>query len=61
MRYRNIKTGQIIDVPSSVSGKNWERVNDKAPEKEPVVSAPIAEEEEVKPAKKTTRTKKTKK
>lgn len=54
MKYRNIKTGQIIDVPSEVSGKNWEKVGGKAPAKEPVVDAP-AVEEEIKPAKKTTR------
>lgn len=54
MKYRNIKTGQIIDVPSEISGKNWEKIGGKAPAKEPVVDAP-AVEEEIKPAKKTTR------
>ncbi len=54
MKYRNIKTGQIIDVPSEIGGKNWEKVGGKAPAKEPVVDAP-AVEEEIKPAKKTTR------
>lgn len=29
MRYRNIKTGQIIDVPSEVRGANWELVGGK--------------------------------
>lgn len=33
MKYRNIKTGQIIDVPSEVGGANWELVGGK-PEKE---------------------------
>ena len=60
MRYRNIKTGQIIDVPSSINGKNWEAINGKAPAKEPVVLSPVADEAEVKPAKRT-RTRKTKK
>lgn len=55
MKYRNIKTGQIIDVPSSISGKNWEKVSGKAPAKEPVVDAP-AVEEEIKPAKKSRKT-----
>lgn len=54
MKFRNIKTGQIIDVPSEIRGNNWEKISDKAPAKEPVVDAP-AVEEEIKPAKKTTR------
>ena len=29
MKYRNIKTGQIIDVPSEISGSNWELVGGK--------------------------------
>ena len=33
MRYRNIKTGQVIDVPSEVRGSNWELIGGK-PEKE---------------------------
>ena len=33
MKYRNIKTGQIIDVPSEVGGSNWELIGGK-PEKE---------------------------
>ena len=46
MRYRNTKTGQIIDVPSKLRG-NWERIdNVKVPEKEPsVVSVPESEPE----------------
>ena len=48
MRYRNTKTGQIIDVPSKLRG-NWERIdNVKVPEKEPsVVSIPEPDESEV--------------
>lgn len=54
MKYRNIKTGQIIDVPSEISGKNWEKIGGKAPVVEPAVDSP-AVEEEIKPAKKTSR------
>ena len=57
MKYRNIKTGQIIDVPSAISGKNWEKIGGKAPVKEPAVDTP-AVEEEIKPAKKSKRAKK---
>lgn len=57
MKYRNIKTGQIIDVPSEVGGKNWEKIGGKAPVKEPAVDTP-AVEEEIKPAKKSKRVKK---
>lgn len=57
MKYRNIKTGQIIDVPSEISGKNWEKIGGKAPAKEPVVDAP-AVEEKIKPAKTTRKSKK---
>lgn len=57
MKYRNIKTGQIIDVPSEISGKNWEKIGGKAPVKAPAVDTP-AVEEEIKPAKKTKRAKK---
>lgn len=35
MKYRNIKTGHIIDVPSEVGGSNWELVDGKASVKEP--------------------------
>lgn len=37
MKYRNIKTGQIIDVPSEISGSNWELVDGKASAKEPAI------------------------
>lgn len=54
MKYRNVKTGVVIEAPSVLGGP-WERIDsDKAPAKEPVVDAP-AVEEEIKPAKKTTR------
>jgi len=54
MRFRNVKTGAVIDAPSMLGG-NWERIDGKAPVVEPVVSAPVAEVEEVKPVKKTTK------
>lgn len=57
MKYRNKKTGVVIDVPSALSGSNWEKIDGKAPAKEPSVSIPAVEEEE-KPAKKTTTRKK---
>ena len=65
MRYRNTKTGQIVDVPSVLRG-NWERIdNVKVPEKEPsFVSVPEIDEAietEVKSAKKTRTTRKSKK
>jgi hypothetical protein len=42
MRYRNVKTGAVIDVKSEISGGNWERIDGKAPAKEPSVSSPIS-------------------
>lgn len=33
MRYRNIKTGQIIDVPSEVGGSNWELIGGESNKK----------------------------
>ena len=54
MIYRNVKTGAVIDVPSMLGG-NWERIDGKAPAKEPSVSS-VPEAEEVKPVKKTRKT-----
>lgn len=63
MKFRNVKTGAVIDAPSMLCGP-WERIDgDKAPAKEPVADVPVAKVEAVKPVKKTTRkttTKKTK-
>ena len=63
MRFRNIKTGAVIDAPSMLGG-NWKLVGgDKSPKKETVsVDIPTPVAEEVKPVKKTrkTATKKTK-
>lgn len=63
MRYRNTKTGLIIDVPSVLRG-NWERIdNVKIPEKESsVAEVPVLDaEEEVKSTAKPKRTRKSKK
>ena len=54
MKFRNVKTGAVIDVPSMLGG-NWELVSGKAPAKEPSAS-PAPEAEEVKPVKKTRKT-----
>ena len=48
MKYRNTKTGAVIDVPSELGG-NWVKI-DAEPKKAPVV-APTIDEEEVKPKK----------
>lgn len=48
MKYRNTKTGAIIDVPSELGG-NWVKI-DAEPKKAPVV-VPTIDEEEVKPKK----------
>lgn len=55
MKYRNVKTGAVIDVPSKISGKNWELLDGGKVEKPaPVVlDEPV---EEVKPVKKTRKT-----
>lgn len=59
MKYKNIKTGVVIDVPSELHG-NWKKVEaDKSPKKETVsLDLPIPEEkEEVKPVSKRKATK----
>ena len=53
MKYRNIKTGQIIDVPSEVGGSNWELIGGK-PEKE---TATVSTQDD-QPVKKTRKSKK---
>ena len=55
MRYRNRKTGEIIDVPSKLGG-NWERIGGE-PVKAPAV-VPDAVIEEEKPKKTRRKTKK---
>lgn len=57
MRYRNVKTGAIIEVSSKLGGNNWELISGGAP-KEPAVIVPlpyVEDKEEVKPVKKATR------
>ncbi len=55
MKYRNIKTGQIIDVPSKISGANWELVGGKPVMETATVS--ISDDED-KPVKRQRKTKK---
>lgn len=31
MKYRNIRTGAVIEINSVLSGKNWEAVKDRPP------------------------------
>lgn len=44
MKYRNIITGNIIEVPTEVKGKNWEKVTAKA-EAKPAKAVPEAQNE----------------
>lgn len=53
MKYRNTKTGQIIDVPSEISGANWELVGGK-----PVTETATVSAQDDQPVKKTRRSKK---
>lgn len=41
MKYKNIVTGNIIDVPTEIKGKNWEKVTAKAGDK-PAKAEPVA-------------------
>lgn len=63
MRYRNTKTGQIIDVPSKLRGGNWEEIGgDKSPKKETVtVDVPVLNAEEEVSSAKPKRTRRTSK
>lgn len=49
MRYKNIKTGAIIDSPSKIIGKAWKLVNDEEKLQEPATEKPTEEyiEEEI--------------
>ena len=62
MKFRNVKTGAVIEAPSMLGG-NWERIDGgKAPAKEPVAVPEPVEEKAVKSVvKKTRKTTKTKK
>lgn len=53
MKYRNIKTGQIIDVPSEISGASWELIGGKPAKETATVST-----QDDQPVKKTRRSKK---
>lgn len=53
MKYRNIKTGQVINVPSEIGGASWEIIGGK-PEKE---TATVSTQDD-QPVKKTRRSKK---
>ena len=50
MKYRNIKTGQVINVPSEISGANWELISGK-----PVKETATVSTQEDQPVKKTRR------
>lgn len=56
MKYRNVKTGTVIDVPSKISGKNWELLDGGKAEKPAPVVLDAPATEEVKPVKKTRKT-----
>ena len=52
MRYRNRKTGEVIDVPSKLGG-NWELIGGE-PSKAPAVVPEVIEEEKPKKTRKRT-------
>ena len=52
MKYRNIKTGQVIDVPSEISGASWEVISGK-PAKETATAS--TQDEPVKKTRKSTK------
>lgn len=54
MKFRNVKTGAVIEVPSMLGGY-WERI-DGGKAEEPAAVIPDVEPEEVKPVKKTKKT-----
>ena len=56
MRFRNKKTGVIIDVPSELTGKNWEKIDGGA--KPAVISQAEPETNDTEPVKKPARRKK---
>ncbi len=61
MRFRNTKSGVIVDVPSELRG-NWERIDGGKPKTVVPVSIPepVEDEADVKSAKKTRTTRKKK-
>lgn len=48
MRYRNVKTGDVIDSPCVISGSNWEPVEEDTLYS-PTMTLPVAEVSEEKP------------
>ena len=60
-KYRNVKTGAVIEVPTKLKGKNWEEIGGGKVEQTAtaIPDAPVETVEEVKPVKKTRTTKKT--
>lgn len=40
MRYRNKKTGNVIDVPCPVSGPDWEEITERAEEEKKEAARP---------------------
>ena len=57
-KYRNVKTGAVIETPSELKGKNWEQIGGGKVEQTAtaIPDAPVEEVEEVKPVKKTRKT-----
>ena len=53
MKYRNIKTGQIIEVPSEISGASWEVISGKSAKETATSSTP--EDQPVKRTRKSTK------
>lgn len=55
MRYRNIKTGAIIDVPSGIRGANWELIGGKPITETATVPVSDGEDKPVKRHRKSTK------
>ena len=57
-KYRNRKTGAVIEVPSKIGGGVWEQISGDKTEKETVTAVvPAVEaEEDIKPVKKARKT-----
>lgn len=56
VRFRNKKTGAVIDVPSEINGANWEKIDGGA--KPAVISQVEPETDDAEPVKKPARRKK---
>lgn len=54
MKYRNVKTGAVIETSSNIRGALWVKIGGEKSEKETITAdAPSVAVEEVKPVKKT--------